>query len=356
MKLKVQSVRVDAMQLQAFTQTILSAQGVPRPDAEYVAWHLVETDLRGTDSHGVARLPHYVRRLQACSIRPTPRIKFERRGASVGIVDGDHGLGHLVMRRASEEAIALARDTGAGWVAVQNSSHCGALAPLGLRLADQGMMGIVLTHVDPMVLPYGATEPFCGTNPLCFTAPGPSGKTFCLDMATSIVPWNLVANAAQERVPIPIGWAVDAEGRDTTDPTAVRALYPFGGYKGSGLGIFIDLFCALLSGAPFGPDIPAMYGDLRQHRLLGGLVGAIDVSAFTSLDSFTARMSAIVARLASLAPSPGTDRVRFPGEPELESRAIRQVEGIPLGARLFADLNELAQEASLPPLPSRVGN
>lgn len=350
MRLDFQTVRVHAKQLQTFTQEVLGTQGLPVDDAQYVAWHLVETNLRGTDSHGVARLPHYVSRLQAGSIHARPNMRFERRGKSVGLVDGDHGLGHLVMRRASDEAIVLARESGAGWVAVRHSSHCGALAPFGLQIAQHGMIGLVFTHVDPMVLPYGASEPFSGTNPLCFTAPGARGKTLCLDMATSIVPWNLVANARSEGVSIPTGWAVDKEGRDTTDPRAVKALYPIGEYKGSGLGIFIDLFCALLSDAPTGPDIPAMYGDLGQHRRLGGLVGAIDVDAFTSLDTFQSRVADMAVRVGQLKPATGTDRVRYPGEPELESKARRELDGIPIGSHVFVELNALASAVSVPPL------
>lgn len=238
--------------MQIFTRNVLGTQGVPADDSQYVAWHLVEANLRGTNSHGVARLPHYVRRLQAGSIHAGPNIRFERHGMSVGNVDGDHGLGHLVMHHATQEAIALARESGAGWVAARHSSRCGALAPFGLRIAKQGMVGFVFTHVDPMVLPYCAVEPFCGTNPLCFTAPGARGKDLCLDMASSIVPRNVVANACSEGISIPPGWAVDGQGCDTTDPNAVKALYPFREYKGSGLGVLIDVLCALLSSAPVG--------------------------------------------------------------------------------------------------------
>ena len=342
-----ETVKVSARELLDIARGVLVSEEVSTADAQYVAWHLVETNLRGTDSHGVARLPHYVRRLRGGSIRAKPAMCFERRAGALGIVDGDHGLGHLVMRRATEEAATLARVSGAGWVAVRNSSHCGALAPFGLFLAEQGMLGLVFTHVDPMVLPYGATQPFCGTNPICICAPGDSGKTFCLDMATSIVPWNVVANAQSEGVPIPKGWAVDENGIDTTDPSAVRALYPFGEYKGSGLGIMIDLLCAFFSGAPFGPDIPKMYGNMREHRQLGGLVGAINIADFISVSEFGARVAEMASRLTRVRPCSNVDRVRYPGEPEQEEKARRLVHGIPIGVQLFAELNALASEANL---------
>jgi ureidoglycolate dehydrogenase (NAD+) len=349
-QLEFQSVRVDHKRLQALTRDVLAAEGVPVADADYVAWHLVEGNLRGVDSHGVARLPHYVRRLRAGSIHANPALRYQRHAASAGTLDGDHGLGHLVMRRAADESAAMARETGAGWVAVRKSSHCGALAPLGLRLAERGMVAFVFTHADPMVLPYGSVDAFCGTNPVCIAAPGANGKTLCLDMATSVVPWNVVANAAVEGVPIPPGWAVDATGRDTTDPRAVKALYPVGKYKGSGLGILIDVLCAMFSGAPYGPDIPKMYGNLDTHRQLGGMVGAIDIRAFVKTSTFSERVAQMAERIGQLKPAPEVERVRYPGEPEVEARAIREVEGIPIGLRVFAELNAAANEANICPL------
>jgi len=311
---------------------------------------LVEANLRGVDSHGVARLPHYLRRIRHGSIEPRPKITLERVSASTALLDGGHGLGHLVMNRAAHHAIAIARESGAGWVAVRNSSHCGALSHPGLLIANAGMIGMAFTHVDPMVLPHGAREPFCGTNPLCFTAPGENGQALCLDMATSVTPWNSIENAILEGVPIPLGWAVDAEGCDTVDPSCVRAIYPVGGYKGSGLGLLIDVFCSLLSDGPYGPDIPRMYGDLSQRRLLGGLVGAIDVSRFVPESRFRRRVSEMIARWGRLKPAEPGGRVLYPGEPEMLTRVERLRNGIPLGGALVEQFNQLAHEYQVPPL------
>jgi ureidoglycolate dehydrogenase (NAD+) len=166
-------------------------------------------------------------------------------------------------------------------------------------------------------------------------------------MATSIVPWNLVANAQSEGVSIPVGWAVDEMGNETTDPNSVRALYPFGQHKGSGQGIMIDILCAMLTDAPFGPDIPKMYGSLSEPRRLGGLVGAIHVDAFVSLATFRSRIAEMISRLRQLKTVAGVDRVRYPGEPELEAKRNRLALGIPVGMQVFADLNNLASEAGV---------
>jgi len=342
---------VDASSLRAFCGRLLEAAGVRPDDAQLVADTLVEANLRGTDSHGVARLPHYLRRIQHGSVNPRPEVTVQTLSASCARVDGDNGLGQIVMQRATVEAIALAGQSGAGWVSVAGSSHCGALAYFGLQMADAGMVGLVFSHVDSMVLPFGAREPFCGTNPICITAPREASGAarlasgaLCLDMATSKVPWNTIANASLEHVPIESGWAVDADGRDTTDASRVSALYPFGSYKGSGLGLMIDVLCAMLSDSPFGPDIPAMYGDLSEPRLLGGMVGAIDISRFVPLERFHRRVAELIQRWTALPPSEPGGQVLFPGQPELQRRERRLREGIPLGRNLLRELASLADQ------------
>jgi len=303
----------------------------------------------------VARIPHYLRRMKLGGINPQPQITTTLLGPAAARIDGDHGMGQLVMDRAARLAVQLAKEAGAGWVAVANSSHCGALAYYGLKIADAGMIGLVFTHVDPMVVPYGARNAFCGTNPICITAPrAQSGAqnaetgALCLDMATSKAPWNAVMNASRERVPIPANWAVDADGEETTDPNDVAAMLPAGEHKGSGLGVMIDVLCALLSGAPFGPDIPKMYSkDLSQNRLLGGLVGAIDIGRFVPLEDFHARVAEIIIRLGSLPPREPGGKVLFPGEPELLTRQRILQEGVPLGLRTIEELNRTAADLGL---------
>jgi ureidoglycolate dehydrogenase (NAD+) len=348
---------IDPGALGPFCHRLLEAVGVRSNDAQLVADTLVEANLRGTDSHGVARLPHYLRRIQQGSINPRPEVVARRLSDSCARVDGDNGLGQVVMQRATREAIALASQSGAGWASVAGSSHCGALAYYGLQIADAGMVGLVFSHVDSMVLPFGAREPFCGTNPICITAPREASGAaqlasgaLCLDMATSKVPWNTVANAASEGVPIESGWAVDAEGRDTSDANRVSALCPFGSYKGSGLGLMIDVLCAMLSDAPFGPDIPAMYGDLSEARQLGGMVVAIDIGRFVPLERFHRRVADLIQRWTALPPSEPGGRVLFPGQPELEHRERRLREGIPLGHHLLRELADLARQHGIGPL------
>ncbi len=350
-QIQTDSHQVAAKHLVSLTCQILFKHGLTEQNAQLVADSLIEANLRGIDSHGIARLPHYLNRIQHQSIKSTPQITVQQVAEACAVVDGDHGLGQLVMAKASDEAVRLARKTGAGWVAVRNSSHCGALAHYGLQIAKQGMIALVFTHVDPMVLPHGSKEPFCGTNPLCIAVAGEGDEHLCLDMATSVVPWNTVANAAHEGGPIPKGWAVDHDGKDTTDASGVAALYPFGGYKGSGLGLMIDMLCCLLGGTPFGPDIPKMYGDPTQHRQLGGLIGAISVNHFTDSQAAQKRVSEMISRWVSLAPADPNVPVQYPGQPEIIEQKHRLEYGVPLGLELFKTLNVLAKEHGVDPLP-----
>jgi len=341
---------IQAETLAGFCRRLLCAAGLRPRDAALVADSLVAASLRGIDSHGVARLPHYLRRLERGSIRPRPRLGFERLTPSCGIVEGDHGLGPLVMARATREAMRLARETGAGWVAVRNSSHCGALDYYGLQLARAGMIGLVFTHVDALVLPHGSRQRFCGTNPICLAVPGPEPDGLCLDMATSIVAWNVVANAARDGRRIPRGWAVDAHGRGTTNPRTAAALLPAGSYKGSGLGLMIEVLCALLSGAPYGPDVPRMYEQLDEPRRLGGLVGAIQIRRFVPLRRFRSRVQELLHRWNELPPVRPGGRVLHPGQRETECAAERRRRGIPLPGPLLEEFNGWCRAHQLPVL------
>ena len=349
-QIQARSIRLNHLHLNQFSSGLLRTAGLQEPAAHLVSDSLVESNLRGIDSHGLARLPHYLARIRAGSIEVHPLIDVRQLAPATSLVDGGNGLGQLVMWRAADEAVRLARQAGAGWAVVRNSSHCGALAYYGLRIAEAGMIGLVFSHVESLVVPHGSSEPFCGTNPICITAPGADGKTLCLDMATSITPWNTIRNAATEGVPIPAGWGVDADGRDTTDPSRVAAVHPFGGHKGSGLGIVIDVLCALLSESPYGPDISRMYGDLSQRRRLGGLVGAIDVSRFLSADAFRQRVAEMMRCVGGLTPSQPDGRVLYPGEPELICRAERLANGIPLGLGVVEELNRCARQYEEAPL------
>jgi ureidoglycolate dehydrogenase (NAD+) len=338
---------VAAPKLREWISKALSTVGVPAEDAEMAAAMLVQVSLWGIDSHGVARATHYLNRLSRGSIVAAPGIAFERTAAGTGQVDGAHGLGLVVCHYAMARAIDLAREAGVGVVGVKNSSHCGAIGLYARQATQAGMIGIAFTHSDAFVVPHGGVKPFFGTNPIAIGIPSSCpGEPLCLDMATSIAPWNRVMNARRENKPVAPGIGVDADGLETTNPHEIAAVKPAAEHKGYALAFAIDMLCGPLNGMKFGPHLTPMYAQLDKHRELGSLMIAIDPSRFAG----GATLAAVV--LTAITEAKGQQKgVSWPGEPEYRSAARRAVEGIPVDAALLADFATWADRLSvgLPP-------
>lgn len=325
----------------------LQALDVPPEDARTVATSLVQTSLWGIDSHGIARLPHYLNRLQHGSIRARPDVRDTLTGPCTAQVDGGQGLGIVVAHHANRLAMRLAQDNGLGAVGVADSSHCGAIGLYTREAARAGLIGIAFTHADRIAAPHGGHQPFFGTNPISIAFAREGGEPVCLDMATTSIPWNRVMNARREGRPIAPGVAVDADGVPSTDAQAVRALSPLGGadygHKGYGLALAIDLLCGPLNGNPYGPFITPMYEQLDRARQLGAFFLAIDPLRFAG----GAVLAAAVAHMAgSLAAEPGSPRM--PGDPELDAERVRRAEGIPVEAGLQAEFRQWSERLRVP--------
>lgn len=296
---------------------------------------LVQTSLWGIDSHGVARVPHYLNRLHHRSIEGWPRLLFQQTGASTGDLDGGHGLGFVVCAFAMEKAIELARTTGVGVVGVRNSSHCGAVGLYARQATAAGMIGIAFTHSDSFVVPHGGTKPFFGTNPIAIAIPTTEPtRPLCVDMATSVVPLNRIMNARRENQPLQEGWAVNRAGENTVDPHAVAGLKPMAGHKGYALAFLIDMLCGPLNGMPYGPHLNKMYDELDGHRQLGSLMLAIDPSRFFG----GAMLAMAIVSAISDVKQQGAE-IQYPGEPEYRSEEERRRDGIPIEPGLW---NEFA--------------
>lgn len=304
-----------------------------------IADRLVLTSLWGTDSHGIARLPHYFARIRGGSIHANPVIEVSATGPCTARVDGGHGHGIVVCTRAMEEAISLALTTGIGAVGVENSSHCGAIGLYGRQATGRGLVAFALTHSDAFVAPYGGRSKFLGTNPICLAAPTDDPeRPICLDMATSAVSWNRVMNARRENGVLEADWALDANGEPTIDPHAAACLMPLGDYKGYGLAFLIDLFCGPLNGMPFGPHIPAMYGDCGEKRRLGSFMMAINPKMFGG-GELLAHAATEMAREARIQPlAGGAAEVQVPGDPEYRSHEERSRNGIPVERGLLEEM------------------
>ena len=341
-------VEVPFASLKRFCLDLLACNGVRSDVAYHVAEGLTQASLRGVDSHGVRLLPHYLRAVDAGRLNPDPVYRFQQTSAATGRLDGDHTFGHAAGAEGMGHAIDLARDSGMGTVAVYNSSHFGAAAYFSLMATQQDMIGLSFTHADALMLSYNGTRPFFGTNPICFAAPCLDEEPFCLDMATSWVTWNKVMQMRDEEGQIPEDWGVDEEGKRTQDPRRVTALYPIGGYKGYGLGMMVDILCALLTGMPVGRHLTRMYGDpLDQKRYLGHFFIALRIDCFVPLEQFWERMQQMMAEVRSEPSRDAQFGVQVPGDPEKRAANQRRLKGIPLSDGELEELRGLAGKHGL---------
>lgn len=317
----------------SFTAACLDKLGLASADARLVAETLVAANLRGVDSHGVVRLPHYATRLRNGSVKARPNITARRNGPSAAVVEGDAGMGQLVAARAMQEAIQLSRESGVGAVVARNSSHCGACAWFVEMAVREGMIGVALTHTDPIMVPPGMKRIFLGSNPIAFGAPG-AREPVIIDMSTTHVAWGKVLVARQEGKSIPPDWGVDKDGKPTTDPHQVVGLAPTGGHKGYALAAMVEILCAQLAGVPFGLHVTKMYGELDKPRNLGHFMLALDLARFTDPAAFRAQIAAFIGEAHA-------EGGLAPGDPERMNAEKRRREGIELGSTLD-ELNKLA--------------
>ena len=323
--------------MQAWAIDCLEAVGVPYDDAKTVAGALTQTSLWGVDSHGIARLTHYLSRIEAGSIKPKADVLVKQSGPCTAQMDGDDGLGILHCDRGMRLAVEMAKRSGVGIVGVGNSSHCGAVGLYTRQAAAEHLVGFAFTQASAIVVPHGGKERYFGTNPISIAFPRADGEPVCLDMATSQVAWNKILNARIENQPMSPGLSLDVAGEPTTDPHRADALIPLGGetygYKGYGLAMMIDLLCGAMNGMTFGPYITPMYTDLDKPRCIGHLLIAIDPARFAGAGTLEAVVQEMVCDLKR------RGDILFPGEPEYNSAAVRLLHGIPVEAAALADMN-----------------
>lgn len=319
---------------------------MPEEDATTIISALVKTSLWGIDSHGIARITHYLQRLENGTINPTPLLRFSPTGAATGSLDGDDGHGILIMRTASRHAVELARESGTGVVGVFNSSHCGAIGLYTRQITEAGMVGIAFTHADALVVPFGGTKPFFGTNPISIAFPTENEEEpICVDMATSIVPWNFMVNAKREKARVPPGLGVDTLGNDSTNAADIVAIKPMAEHKGYALAFLIDMLCGPLNGMNYGPNMTSMYRDIDKKRKLGSLVIAIDPARFGGKDMIRTVGTAVINQVRTHG-----DDVLFPGQPEYRSMKSRLETGIPVSSSILDDFSHWSQKLGITPL------
>lgn len=348
----------DSIYLKDFTTRVFIAMGSPDKEASIAADCLNQADLRGVDSHGVARLSGYVRLWELKRLNATPQTKVIHETPSTAVLDGDLGLGLVTAPQAMRLAIEKAKVAGTGWVAVQNSNHYGIAGYHAMMALEHDMIGISMTNASPLVSPTFSRSRLLGTNPIAVAIPAENQPPFVIDMATTTVANGKLEVLQRKGMDAPLGWTQDKDGNPTTDAYSLKkggSMLPLGGdrehggHKGYCLGAMVDIFSAVLSGANYGPWVPPFVSFLEPPKNqvgkgIGHFLGAIRVDAFRPANEFKREMDNWITTFRNAEPSAGQEKVLIPGDPERELTIERQKNGIPLHEQVVADLKELADK------------
>jgi LDH2 family malate/lactate/ureidoglycolate dehydrogenase len=338
-------VRIQASDLVQACERLLQKVGVPPDEARIIAEIVVEADLRGVESHGLLRLPAYVHRVQAGLMTPKTEVKVVRERTASVLLDAQRGFGQVAGVRAMTQAMERARQHGVGVAAVRNANHFGIAAYYAMMALPHRMIGVVTANAAPSMAAWGGAAPVLGTNPVCIAIPTGGDVDIVLDMASSVVARGKIRLAANKGERIPLGWALDAQGRPTDDPKAALdgTLVPIGGPKGYGLALAIDVLSGVLTGADFGTRLTSVH-DLKQPSSVGFVTQALDISAFADWDDFRRDMQSLVQEILNSPRAPGVERIYLPGEIEWLKRQDRLQNGVPVPASVLAEIQGLAQE------------
>ncbi|MDR6784444.1 LDH2 family malate/lactate/ureidoglycolate dehydrogenase [Pedobacter africanus] len=348
-------------QLRRFTENVFLTIGCPQTDARLAADVLLRSDLRGIDSHGVARLSGYVRLWEKKRINAQPLIKVVHETATTATVDGDGGLGLVVAPFAMNIAIEKAKTYGSGWVSVKNSNHFGIAGYHSLIAVEQDMIGISMTNASPLVAPTYANERLLGTNPMCYAFPAGKYPAVVVDMATAAAANGKLEIAQRSNQSVPEGWVQDAAGKTSVNPNQLKeggSLLPLGSdkdhgsHKGYGLGATVDILSAVLSGANYGPWVPPFVAFLDPPtdpvgEGIGHFLGAMRVDGFRPAQEFKDHLDNWITRFKTAKTIDPEKQVIIPGEPEYNFENERKKNGIPLIDAVVNDLSELAAKLGI---------
>ncbi len=347
--------------LEEFALAIFEKIGCPSQQAVQATDVLLKADLRGIDSHGIARLSGYVRLWKKNRVNSSPDIRVLHESPSTAVVDGDAGLGLVVAPYAMEIAIEKARKVGTGWVAVNNSNHFGIAGYHAMMALPHDMIGVAMTNASPLVAPTFSVERLLGTNPIAVAIPADKQPAFVADFATTTAANGKLEILQRKNQAAPLGWVQTRNGKSSTDPNEAKmggALIPLGSdrehgsHKGFCLGAWVDIFSSVLSGANYGPWVPPFVSFLDPPsdpvgKGIGHFLGAMRVDAFRPAAEFKTNMDTWISRFRIARTVEGEDRVVIPGDPEREMEELRRMEGIPLNPQVVEDLKALAANFNL---------
>jgi L-2-hydroxycarboxylate dehydrogenase (NAD+) len=358
---KVMHLPVDVVW--AFMIDVFAGLDTPPDDARICADVLIASDLRGIESHGVGRLKYYYDRIRAGLHLPRAEFEIVKETETTAMVDGHHGMGHVISYRAMRLAMDKARRYGLGAVAVRNGTHYGIAGYYPLMAAKEGMMGLCVTNARPSQIPTFGSEPMLGTNPIAFAAPSDMDYPFCFDAATSITQRGKIEVAARAEKPVPEGWVVDDQGQFLTHPAQIlrdlgqakAALLPLGGagerlggYKGYSLATIVEILSASLSGGAFMKDLLGFAPDgSPRHFMLGHFFLAVDIEHFVPLEVSKRITGEIMRALQASRKAPGQERIYVAGEKEHEMETIVRERGVPVNRNLRRELQTMRNELGI---------
>lgn len=347
--------------LSGFTADVFKSFGVPEQDAQQASAVLAKSDIRGIDSHGIARLKSYVEMFSIGRLNPNPKIMTVRNKKSVATVDGDSGLGLVVGPKANEIAMDKASQYGSGWVSVCNTNHYGIASYYSLQALERDMIGWSMTNTSSIVSPLWGAKSMLGTNPISIAFPGYNNPPIVIDLATSVVALGKVEIARRQGKSIPEGWLVNEQGQDTTNPSDMfkGSLLPLGstremgGHKGYCLSSMVDILCGVLSGANWGPFVPqfAMYETPPEHSVgkgIGHFFGVMEIDGFDEVEAFKKRIDQWIEEFRKTPPINGQEAVLIPGDPEHKAEKDRTRNGIPVIQAVIDDLNFVSATTRVP--------
>jgi LDH2 family malate/lactate/ureidoglycolate dehydrogenase len=348
-----ESSRVKAEQLQAFIARAFEAVDVPAADAKIIAELMTRADVNGSEGHGVFRLPQYIRRIKGGAVNVRPTIRIEREAAAMALVDGDNGMGHLVMRYATQIAIDKARTAGVAWVGAKWSNHAGPASLYASMPLEHDMIGLYMAVGSANHLPpWGGIDMLLSTNPLAVAVPAGEEPHIVLDMATTVAAYGKVKTKAQRGEPMPVGWMIDRQGQPLTDPKRANEgfLLPIGEYKGYGLALVIGLLSGTLNRAAMGRDVVDFNADDTTATNTGHAIVAVSIEAFGEIAEFKRSVDQLVRDLRGSQKLPGVDRIWLPGEQSHHKRMERTQHGVPVPAALRTALDHLSRDLEIAPL------
>lgn len=341
---------IAASQLEAFIARAFESVDIAQGDARVIAELMVRADLNGADGHGVFRLPQYIRRIKGGAVNVKPDIRVEREAPGMALVDGDNGMGHLVMRFAADKAIEKARTAGVAWVGVKRSNHAGPASLYASMPVAHDMIGLYLAVGNANHLAaWGGLDMLLSTNPIAVGVPAGDEPPIVLDMATTVAAYGKVKTAAQRGETMPEGWMIDRQGRPLTDPKRASEglLLPIGGYKGYGLALVFGLLAGTLNGAAMGRDVVDFNNDDTTPTNTGHVIVAINIAKFRAPAEFKRSVDELIRDIRGSKRLPGIEAIRLPGEQSHAKREARTKHGIPLPAPLLRSLNQLAAELKI---------